>query len=94
MSARRGGWECGECEAWWPSAVPTCIDCLVRDRDGAVNALAVMCQERDDARRGLALAFRWIAKQPDGRESSEATCAYVPPEVYEQLAAAVERTQE
>lgn len=51
---RRGGWECGECGGWWPSAVPTCIDCLIRDRDGAVNALAQMCRERDQARREIA----------------------------------------
>jgi hypothetical protein len=44
-------WECGECGARWPEAVPTCIDCLVRDRDGAVNALAEVARERDSWRK-------------------------------------------
>ncbi len=41
-------------------------------------------------REALALAFNWIACQPEGREPSEATCAYVPPDVYEQIKTTIE----
>jgi hypothetical protein len=59
--SRRSGWECGECGAWWPNAIPTCIDCLTRDRDGAVSALAEMSRKHDRvvAERDGLLSQRW-----------------------------------
>lgn len=38
----------------------------------------------------LRVAFSWIAPLPDGRGDSEATCAYVPREVYDRLREALD----
>ena len=47
---------------------------------------AAQTQERE----ALELAFRWIAKLPEGRQDSTATCAYVPADVYERIKAALD----
>jgi hypothetical protein len=42
-----------------------------------------------DDHAALELAFRWIACLPEGRSSSQATCAFVPQDVYDRIAAAM-----
>lgn len=53
-----------------------------------------MSRELDEILQTLELAFRWIARLPDGRDPTTATCAYVPADVYEQIAEALEADRE
>ena len=56
-------------------------------KDSAAQGRRELVNQRYDA---LELAFRWIAKLPEGRPDSTATCAYVPADVYERIKAALD----
>lgn len=55
--------------------LPPCLVC-------GLTAMDALAQQRE----ALDLAFSWISRQLPGRESSEATCAWVPGDVYDRIA--------
>lgn len=58
------------------------LDALVRRAEDAER-------ERDTLRAAMTGASSWIARLPEGRPASQATCAYVPVDVYERIESAL-----
>lgn len=73
--------ECRFVEEREPSGRLVLGPCLVC----GLTAMDALAQQRE----ALDLAFRWIACQLPGREPSEATCAWVPDDVYSRIESAL-----